>query len=125
MTVVTSTDDTAGARAGARSVWRKARLRRLALVVCALALASCETGPEVVSNSVAQCIKYIKLPPRYAEPYCRCLGAEMESNFSYAQIRQYRLMTDNWTYFKDVGGDDRLMRINRICQVRHIPEELR
>jgi hypothetical protein len=122
VTVVTTPT---GARAGARRVWWTAPRRGLALVVCALALTSCETGSEVVSNSVAQCIQYIKLPPRYAEPYCRCLGAEMESNFSYAQIRQYRLMTDNWTYFKDVGGDDRLMRINRICQVRHIPEELR
>jgi hypothetical protein len=122
VTVVTPTDDTP---AGARLVWWKAPLVRLALAVCALALASCETGPEVVSNSVAQCIKYIKLPPAYGEPYCRCLGAEMERTFSYAQIRQYRLATDNWTYFKDVGDDERLMRINRICQVRHVPEELR
>lgn len=100
-------------------------VRKIATLLCVLTLAGCETGPEVVANSVAQCIEHIKLPARYGEPYCRCLGAELERNFSYAEIRQYRLKTDNWTYFADVADDRRLMRINQLCQVRHVPEELR
>ena len=106
-------------RSGARSA---SSALGLALAVV---LASCETGPEVVQNSVTGCIEHIKLPPRYAEPYCRCLGAQLESNYNYAQIRQLRLKTDNWTYFLDVADDPKLMRINRVCLARHVPEEYR
>ncbi len=59
----------------------------------------------MVQNNVAQCIAHIKLPAQYGEPFCRCLGSELERNFSYAQIREYRLKTDNWTYFADVADD--------------------
>ena len=41
------------------------------------------------------------------------------------EIRQYRLATDNWTYFLDIPEDSRLARINRVCLARHVPEELR
>jgi hypothetical protein len=112
----------AGAPTGARRALRK-RLRYLA--VLAPLLAACETGSEVVSNSVTQCIAHIKLPAQYGEPYCRCLGEEMEQTFSHAQIRQYRLETDNWTYFAGVADDAKLMRINRICIARHVPEQFR
>jgi hypothetical protein len=127
MTMVPSTDMMrAGARSGARSVWRRRLRGHLTVLACALALAGCETGPEMVSNSVAQCTEYLKkLPTEYREPYCRCLGTELERNFNYAQIRQYRLATDNWTYFLDVPVDSPLMRINRLCLARHVPEELR
>jgi hypothetical protein len=107
----------AGVRSGARSVSR-------ALALAAL-LAACESGAEVVQSGVAQCIAHIKLPPRLAEPYCRCLGTELERTFDYATIRQYRLKTDNWTYFADVADDTRFMRINRLCLARHVPEEYR
>ena len=123
MTVQPIGDTSAGARQGARSVWHR-RLRWLATLMPMLA-AACESGPEVVSNSVAQCTAHIKLPAQYGEAYCRCLGTELERTFSYAEIRQYRLATDNWTYFKPVADDERLMRINRTCIARHVPEEFR
>jgi hypothetical protein len=119
VSAVRSTGRRAGAPGGARSVWG------CIAVALLLALAGCETGPEVVQNSVTQCIEHIKLPAQYGEPFCRCLGAELESHYNYAQIRQYRMATDNWTYFKGVSGDSGLMRINRICLARHVPEELR
>src|SRR4029077_14569247 len=95
---------------------------RLLGAAIALLLAGCETWSEVVQNSVAQCIAHIKLPAKSAEPFCRCLGHELESHYSYAQIRQYRLATDNWTYFKAVADDAGLMRINQTCLERHVPE---
>jgi hypothetical protein len=110
-------------RAGVLGVLRVRPL--LYLLALAAMLAACESGPEVVSNSVTQCIQHIKLPPQVAEPYCRCLGAEMEHSFSYAEIRQYRLKTDNWTYFVDVMDDERLMRVNRTCVARYVPEQYR
>ncbi len=90
-----------------------------------LTLAACETGPEVVQNGIAQCIQYLKLASPYKEDYCRCLGETLERTFTYAEIRQYRLKTDNWTYFLDVADDAKFMRINRICIARHVPEEMR
>ncbi len=107
----------AGGQTGTRLISRTLGLALACLV------ASCETGPEVVQNGVAQCIAHIKLPPRYGEPYCRCLGAELEHTYSYAEIRQYRLKTDNWTYFLDVADDAKFMRINRVCLARHVPED--
>jgi hypothetical protein len=123
VTAVQTTTSQAGARRGARRVSR----HRLVgpLVAVALLLAGCETGPEMVQNNVAQCIAHIKIPAQYGEPFCRCLGAELERNFNYAQIREYRLKTDNWTYFADVAGDPGLMRVNRLCLARHVPEEFR
>ena len=112
----------AGARTGARGLSGP-----IAAVLTALAvlLGACETGPEVVQNGVKQCIAHAKLPPQYAEPFCTCLGRELEHNFNYAQIRQYRLKTDNWTYFVDVADDQKFMMAPRVCQARHVPEEYR
>ena len=112
----------AGAPTGARRILRRSLIYLTVLVPL---LAACETGPEVVSNSVAGCIAHIKLAPQYGEPYCRCLGDEMEHTFTYAQIRQYRLKTDNWTYFVDVMDDTKLMHINQVCLARHVPEQFR
>jgi hypothetical protein len=107
---------------------RHARLRnasRAGALALASVLAACETGPEMVANGVAQCIAHLKLPPRVVEPYCRCLGAELERNYDYATIRQNRLKTDNWTYFADVVDDQKFMRVNQLCVTRHVPEESR
>ena len=109
--------DTAGARQGARLV--------LAALALTLALAGCETGPEVVQNGVAACIASNKLPARYGEPFCRCLGDELERRFSYAEIRQYRLATDNWSYFVPVAGDRKFMMVPQVCMSRHVPEQYR
>jgi hypothetical protein len=122
VTAVRASDDKTGARPGARRVLRHRRLGWLAAIAL---LAGCETGPELVQNSVAQCIAHIKLPQQYAAPFCRCLGSELESHYSYAQIRQYQLATDNWTYFKALADDAGLMRINQVCLARHVPEDLR
>jgi hypothetical protein len=113
----------AGAPTGARSLSRQGTI----VLAAALAgvLSACETGPEVVQNGVTQCLAHIKLPPQYAEPYCTCLGAELERNYNYAQIRQYRLKTENWTYFVDVADDQKFMGINRACLARHVPEDYR
>ncbi|HUA52324.1 MAG TPA: hypothetical protein VMB81_09175 [Candidatus Sulfotelmatobacter sp.] len=116
---VTARTRHAGARSGARGVslgiW----------AALAVVLSACETGPEVVQNGVKQCIAHVKLPPQYAEPFCRCLGDELERRFNYAQIRQYRLKTDNWTFFLDVADDQKFMAVPHICQARHVPEEYR
>ena len=91
----------------------------------AAALAGCETGSEMVENSIAGCIEHLKMPIEYREPFCRCLRSEMEQRFSYQEIRQYRLATDNWSYFVPVAGDRKFMFVPRLCMSRHVPEAYR
>lgn len=95
--------------------------RRLALglagVMLSLGLAGCETGPQVVENSVAQCVQHVRLGDD-TERYCHCLGDELTRRFSYAEIRRYRLRTDNWTNFADVADDEALLAINQTCRMR-------
>jgi hypothetical protein len=94
---------------------RRRLTRCLAALLLVSLLPACETGPEVVSNAVNQCIAHVR-PLDSNEPFCRCLGRGLEQNFTYAQIRQYRLKTENWTFFNDVADDEKLMAINRRCQ---------
>ena len=110
-----------GALRGARFI----SLPALALAAGAL-LAGCETGPQMIENSVAGCVEHLtRMPMEYRAPLCRCLGSEMEKRFTYQEIRQYRLATDNWTYFVPVAGDHKFMFVPRLCLSRHVPEEYR
>ncbi len=79
----------------------------------------------MIASSVAGCIEHLKMPVQYREPFCRCLGDELEQRFTYQEIRQYRLATDNWSYFVPVADDRRFMLVPRLCMSRHVPEQYR